>query len=414
MQPFSKREPKGNESWLDLVVDSMKENEAPSRYFWWSAAAVIASVVGKKIYLNRFHYKLYPNIYVMLISARSGLRKGIPISVAAGLLNEVNCTRVVSGRNSIQGIIKELSTQRTLEGGTILSDAQGLLLSDEFSSFMVQDPQALTILTGLHNTHEHQNGWKNTLKGSPVEVLKNPCVSLLGASNEVHFENVVKQIDLEGGFLGRTFVVYEEKRQRINPLTEAPENLVPMNELAKRLHEVKRLEGEFKWTPRTKQIYDAWYYKIAQIEYEDRTGSMDRLGDQALKVAMLISLSKNDSLELDELSLLQAIEKTEACMGGAKRVSLGSGNSEMAKATAKVIRELVKAPDRTIGRRELLRKVWPDIDAIALDRVIETLTQSGGVEAFRGRGKEGVVYKMSEKASKQFTEFLSESMKEMN
>ena len=141
---------------------------------------------------------------------------------------------------------------------------------------------------------------------------------------------------------------------------------------------------------------------------------MDRLGDQALKVAMLISLSKNDSLELDELSLLQAIEKTEACMGGVKRVSLGSGNSEMAKATAKVIRELVKAPDRTIGRRELLRKIWPDIDAIALDRVIETLIQSGGVEAFRGRGKEGVIYKMSEKASKQFTEFFSEFMKEMN
>ena len=99
-------------------------------------------------------------------------------------------------------------------------------------------------------------------------------------------------------------------------------------------------------------------------------------------------------------------------MGGAKRVSLGSGNSEMAKATKKVIKELVKAPNQTIERRELLRKIWPDVDSIALDRVIETLSQSGGVEPFRDRGK--VVYRMSEQARKQFTEFFSEFMKEMN
>src|SRR5882672_6583904 len=104
--------------WLDILLESTKESESPERYFWWAGLCAIASVVGKRIFIQRgAFYKLYPNIYVALVSARSGLRKGIPIMIIKNLVEELDKIRVISGCNSIQGLIKELSMQKTFKSG---------------------------------------------------------------------------------------------------------------------------------------------------------------------------------------------------------------------------------------------------------------------------------------------------------
>ena len=143
-------------SWIDLLLEQTEESEAPERYFYWSGLAAISAIARKNVWLDRHYYTLYPNIYVALISTRSGARKGIPISICKRILEEVNLTRIISGCNSIQGLIQELGQQKTLENGTVIGDAHGILLSDEFDSFLTDDPKSITYLTTLYNTHEHE------------------------------------------------------------------------------------------------------------------------------------------------------------------------------------------------------------------------------------------------------------------
>ena len=126
------------------------------------------------------------------------------------------------------------------------------MISDEFESFITEDPRALTYLTALHNTHEHEDSWKKRLKGSPLEELKSPCLTLLVASNEALFESMVKQKDIEGGFIARTFIVHESKRKLINDLMyteDEIENLLNKNAksheiLLNRLKEIRKLSGK--------------------------------------------------------------------------------------------------------------------------------------------------------------------------
>src|SRR5271165_7052097 len=109
--------------WLDILLESTKEAEAPERYFWWSGLCAISAVVKKKVFLQRgAFYKLYPNIYVALVSSRSGLRKGIPIMIVKSLVTELDSVRVISGCNSIQGLIKELSMQQTFKTGAVVNE----------------------------------------------------------------------------------------------------------------------------------------------------------------------------------------------------------------------------------------------------------------------------------------------------
>ena len=94
--------------FVSELVRTYQESESPELFFYWAAISAISAIVKKNVWLNRGgHYKLYPNTYVFIV-AESGAKKGIPIMVARKLVESVNNTRMISGRNSIQEILDEL------------------------------------------------------------------------------------------------------------------------------------------------------------------------------------------------------------------------------------------------------------------------------------------------------------------
>ena len=234
------------------------------------------------------------------------MRKGPPVAIAKALVEEVDNTRVISGRNTIQSIIKELSTAITKQnGGPPILDAIGFINAPEFALFMIQDPQALTVLTDLFDPHRE---WVNTTKGGGQERLKNPCLTMIGASNEVHFKDAVPDNALGGGFIGRTFLIHADRKANINPLTEKPAEFLPIKELSSYLKEVSKLKGAFEWTKNGRDQYNEWYREFTIADYTDNTGTLDRIHDNILKVAMLLSISRGTDLLLKEEDIFEAIK----------------------------------------------------------------------------------------------------------
>jgi hypothetical protein len=409
VQPVLSSEENKVESWLELLLRLTEESESPERYFWWSGLATISAMVRKNVFLDRFYYKLYPNIYVALVSSRSGTKKGIPISICKSLLEECSLTRIISGCNSVQALIQELSTQKTFPNGLVINEAQGIMMSDEFEAFLTEDPRALTYLTALFNTHEHEVKWTKHLKGSPIEELRAPCLTLLVASNEVLFDSVVKQKDIEGGFIARTFIVHEKKQKRINPLVFAPKIKFDRQALIVRLLQISKIKGEFKWSKEAGELYTEWYTKLCELQLDDRTGSVGRLGDQVLKVTMLISLSYKDTLEISVPDLVLAIKKSEECLPALNIVTLsGLGSGDISNHIALVLKTLINSPEQTISRQKLLARLHPKgVDSQVLDRVVESLFQSHAIEQPFRRGKE-VFYKMKKKAYEKYIQFKGE------
>jgi hypothetical protein len=405
-------------NWLETLLDSTKEAEAPERYFWWAGLCAISAVMRKKVFLQRGpFYKLYPNIYVALVSSRSGLRKGIPIMVAKKLVTDLDSVRVISGCNSIQAMTQELSQQQTFKSGVVVNEAQALMISDEFESFITEDPRALTYLTALHNTHEHEESWKKRLKGSPLEELKSPCLTLLVASNEALFESMVKQKDIEGGFIARTFIVYESKRKRINDLMYNEEEIVTLLEndsksheiLINRLKEISKLEGKMILSLEAAVLYRSWYEQLALEEHEDKTGSVDRLGDQVLKVAMIVSISNNDSLIISKSDLIIAIDASEICIMNARAISMEKEKGDINPIIEKVLKELIKAVDQIITRKQLMMNTH--VESIILDRALDTLIQRGAIDEPRRNSRKEIFYKMKKEVYETYVKFKTSERK---
>jgi hypothetical protein len=367
-------------TYTDLILKHTSESESPRKYWYWAALAAVSAVAKNQVYIDMHLHKLFPNIYVMLVG-RSGLRKGPPVALATKLVDAIDNTKVVNGRSSIQAIISDLKLATTKEnGGPPLVDATGFLVSDEFAAFLVADPQALTILTQLYDTH-YRKEWKNMTKLSGTEVLQNPCITLLAASNEVHLRTALPQDAIAGGFLARTFIIHATKKAGINPLTEKPEHLLPFAELVAPLKKISEAKGEFHWTDKAKKRYALWYEVLQGMDLEDDTGTLERVHDHVVKTSMLVSLSRKPDLKIEYEDIDEAILACQDFIPGARRVAMGQlGASVSAHGTSVLLRALMDKEDHMISRANALEKYWKDFDAPELDRIAESLAASKAIE----------------------------------
>jgi len=381
--------------WVDVVVDSYRDSECPAKFFYWSALASISAVMRKSVFLDRFTYILYPNIYVFIV-ARSGMKKGIAVTLSKTLVSKAGNTRVISGRNSMPRIVQDLGKAYTTEQGGVIRDAQCYLVSGELGAFLVKDPDALTVLTDLHDTHAHEDHWVNSLKGTGVDKLKAPCITLLGATNEEHFADAVPQNAIGGGFIARTFIVFSLDKGKLNSLMYRPSTVPDTAYLAEYLKELAKFSGQMQMTDMAKKAYDAWYYPFCGQDISDPTGTNNRIGDQILKVAMLLSLSESPSLEVKESHTVESIRVCTDCINGMKQVTMGAGKSNLASQTKIVMRELLMAPGNQIEHSKLLSRFWGDFDAFDLARIAETLASAEAIEIIpHGRD---FTYKMKKSA----------------
>jgi len=372
--------------------------------------ASISAVVKDNVWIDRQIYKLYPNIYVMF-NAESGLKKGPPISMAKQLVRGVGGTRIISGRSSIQGILKELGTAQTQPGGKVINKSCAFICSSELTSSIVEDKVATDILTDLYDRQYNPGEWKSLLKMEQF-VLKDPTISMLTATNEAHSEDFFGKKDIHGGYFARTFIISESKRNRANSLLVPLTNPPKYTELIEELKEVAKLNGPFAplatkepneehgciipWAEHVTGemnyfseaglVYQQWYENfVTQTlteDLRDDTGTLNRFGDSVLKVAMLLSLSRSPELYIDTDSMNLAIEYCRTLVGNVRGMTYGKkGLSESKHIKNLILRELVDRNTHQISRAMLLKKMWSHYkEASELDEIMMSFDQAGTIK----------------------------------
>lgn len=391
-------------SFLSDLLEITKDAESPRSFMFWSGLSAISATTRRNVWINKKIYKLYPNTYTMLV-ARSGLRKGFPVKIAQKLVESLDVTKVISGRNSIQSIILELSKQWTLESGKVLSSAHAFVVNDELGSLLVEDPSAQTILTTLYDSFYHSN-WTDTLKSDGRKVLKDICVTMLSATNQTHLTEFLDTTSVTGGFIGRTLIIYEEKKSRINPLIDDDEIIeMDLGPLIDRLKVISEIKGPMRLEHEAKNRYREWYIdyntKMESDPSDDNTGTSERLHDHVLKISTLLSLSERDDRIITPQHIEDAIDLATTFTGSVKRITLGKGKSESSDKTRIVLEYLISQPEYTATRKQLLRAKYGDIDAIDLDKILDTMNQAGIINLFNTTS--GVRVTIEEKYAKQFS-----------
>lgn len=390
----------GKLNWIDSLVAESSHVETPESWLWWGSLTCISAAAGNNYYLTSLKGDLIyrPNIYVMLLG-ESGLGKGYPINRAKLLVQKAGVTRVIAGRSSIQAIVQALSRTKTIEGKAPIGDSRGFIVNGELSTAIIQDPDSLTILTDLYDGHYNPE-WINLLKGEGAEKLKDPYITALFGSSPAHFYDSIPQANIEGGYIGRNLIVYEEKRRKDVDLLdvqsdeeEKPQGdkfdnyLVP--KYVPHLNVIASKKGQLKPNEDARVLFNTWRKKWRASQASDRTGFLNRVPDHVLKVAMCLCLADwNFTGEITQLAIETAIERVTNLVYSNKRTTEGRGPDPLAASTKIVLDILIAVNDNKIARKQLLWKGYGVFNSFTLDQIIDNLMEMGWVKRKKiGNGK---------------------------
>lgn len=367
-------------SWLTDLLEQHEELESPKSFWFWSALCAVSAVVKDNIWLDKYQYKNYPNIYVMLL-ADSGLKKGPPVSMAKQLVKNVGNTTVISGRSSIQGILKSMEGSTTEPGGKVIKkNSSAFICSSEFSSSIVADPAAMDILTDLYDRGYNPGEWTSLLKSEKF-AINNPVLTMLTATNDAHATSFFGDKDMRGGYFARTFIIAETRPATINSLMFPLKHPIDYKNSAEYLKELAKLKGEFIFPLEVRKYFDDWYRKfkkeIIDKKVKDTTGTLNRFDDSILKVSMLLALANEPSLTMTMDVMEDAIRRCEVLIGNARKATMSSGKSSTVQQKATLIQELRERDNHRITRTALNKKYWMDASAQEWDDIAESLKGAG-------------------------------------
>lgn len=325
-----------------------------------------------------------------MLLGESGLGKGFPINRAAMLVTKAGVTRVIKGRSSIQAIVQELSRTKTVEGKAPIGDSRGFIVNGELSTAIIQDPDSLTILTDLYDGHYNPE-WTNLLKGDGAEKLKNPYITALFGSSPAHFYDSIPQANIEGGYIGRNLIIYEEKRSKdVDLLDESkPDDKKESDKFDEyitptyipHLTAIAAKKGQLVPSDGARELFNTWRRKWRASQTHDKTGFLNRVPDHVLKVAMCLALSEFDfDGAIAEHHMEESITKVTSLVYSNKRTTEGRGPDPLAAATKVVLDFLLAAQDQQLNRKQLLWKGYGVFNSFTLDQITENLLEMGWIK----------------------------------
>jgi len=380
-------------NFIDYYLDYNKEAESPESFWRWSAITCLAASLRNRVYLEWHQGTVYPNMYTILFADSGIARKAAPCKFTGKLIRESCSTKFIAGRASMQGVIKDLGQSYTTENGTMLSGCAALLYSEELSAFAVADPATIPILTDLYDFHEKLSN--NLISGTTH--LKDVCLSLLCASNSELFKLVFNSFAINGGLLGRTFIIKEERarhRKSMFALAEAKPNKQPLLDHLKWLGTQK---GMLQYSPEAKKEAEDWYLAIPEELMQDKVGFGSRIEGHAIKVAIALAASRHDeSIRVEKHDMEEAIELVQGLRKTYRTLTVGLGQSTNTYVMALIVKIIIKAGKGGITRKSLIRNLFGEIDdMLQLDGIL--LVLCNGDLVLECRVQNDVGYKLTTK-----------------
>ncbi len=303
--------------------------------------------------MRRVRYKLYPNIYVMLVATSATARKSIAMDTGIKLLKEsVPDIFYIGGSMTPEGLVKHMNRQKSVVKQTIADgkrievqlDSHVIIHMDEVAeSFGYDRTRAskftilLTKIYGAQDEHTH------TIASEDQVLLRNLYPVVLSGTDPNNLK--VLPDDAIAGLLGRLIFVAEDKKKRSIAWSNEEEDKKAdaLQVLLKEdLHTISCLMGQMTPTDEARAAFEVWYTDLGKRKIEDPKieGFRQRCHDTALKIAMIYSLAESNNLIVSIEHVAKGIKQIERQLPEFNNLSQWAANSEYAQRRARVVESL--------------------------------------------------------------------------
>jgi hypothetical protein len=350
------------------------DQESPDEFHFWTASTILATALGRKCYMKRGYYTLYPNLFTILVAGSAKCRKSTALGIGVPLLRDVGESFVINGKITPEALIKEIASVSKVkpDDPNKLVCPDVLVYSSELSVLLTKQSYGEPIIHILTDLFDCPDSRDYKTKNSGIFQLNNVFVCILAATTPTGVAKGIPESALEEGFASRILFVYRESTDKVNAfpvLTKEQEQLY--EDLKKLLHKRGQMRGEFMLTKEAHDWFKTWYEETWKNEEpldKRLEGFHGRKPDHLMREAMILAGSRGRKvLNLDILQAsLMAIEQVEQSARGAFR-EIGSDILTQHLARMRIIVKHHKIIDHST----LLRKMYP-VTARQLEELLAT------------------------------------------
>lgn len=289
-------------SWITDYVDYTSSQESPTVFHRWCAISAIASALSRKVVLprtNRFgveFFRTWPGqISIVLVAGAGRCKK----STAVNLISEL--MKLSGGINVYEG---KITPEQLLHKMSSLPHPRLTIVAEELSAFLTKTSYNDGLVDILNKLIDGSNNPYETRKKQIK--LTAPTLTMLCATTPTNLAKAILPQAIGHGYSSRQVYIYSEDPGAPEPLAyaESPDSKSVKQfedlktSLVIRLGNFATLSGQFHWTKDSEGWYTEWYHQYKASSLSEGEGWPQRLPDHLIRIAMVLSVSRNNAKEL--------------------------------------------------------------------------------------------------------------------
>lgn len=367
--------------WLDGYMEYTYNSEPPMSFHLWTGISVLAGAMQRKVYMEWYVGRLFPNMYIALVGPSGRCRKSTAISFGWDLLKRIQGVRtsaqLVTQQQLIRDIKESVSTFTNVYTGGIEFHCSMTVMSSELSTFLGN--KNIDFLSMLTSMYDSEDEWEYRTKTQGTDKINGLCLNLLGGTAPDWISTMIPQEAIGGGFTSRFIFVVERDAGKIVPdptLTARQRAL--REKLLKDLEQIHLMAGKVKFTDIALEQYEDWYkgQRTKQpIEGKNFDGYCGRRAAHVRKLCLIMSASRGSSYMIDEHDLARAIKTLESAEATMPQAFSGLGRARYSDLTETVLDYMAQTNRKQFKHSELLRIFYRDIDSWTLGVIMQTLIE---------------------------------------
>lgn len=419
--------------FLDLYLHYTERTEPPYIYHRWCAISILAAILGRNFYLQHGHFKVYPNIYCVLVG-EPGARKSTAIRIARKLLSATGYSTIAADRTTkekflldLQGETQDLYSDRTQRRGYDRQTAENLwgtgevtdtsprevyVTADEFNEFI--GTSNIDFCRMLGQLWDYEGIYRSRIKNGVSIAIPEPTINIIGGITPQDY-SITFPIELIGqGFLSRLIHIHGEISGRKFTFPDPPDEATQQS-LITLLKEIQsKVRGGATLTPAADAMLDAIYKGWQDIPDVRFRHYSNRRFTQLLKTCLVCSAS-HISTTIDDTDVLRANSILSAAERNMPK-ALGEFGKGKHSAIADKLLRIISSASLPVGLKELWREVHKDLDKPSeLAVLVQSLEQADKIHHVKTITGQGWLQKAERQKDLKFVkwELLTEEERKM-
>jgi len=346
---------------LRTYVSALAETEVPKSFATWSGLAALSAAMGRKVWMNMDAYRVYPNMFIVLVAGSGICRKSSSIGFAEKLLSFPNGPIILSQRLTAEALIEAVS-----------ENSDCVIINDELSTFMNRKSYEMGLASVLIPLYDCKDMWSYRTRKKGIEIISNCCLNCLFGTTMFSLRECIPYEAVGEGLTSRILFVYESER-----ITPKPFPKVNMSLFTQAMEMLTHLEyGEMVMSADASQefgrLYNEWFEKSRLFLSNYLSGYASRRHVHLLKLAMCLAKSddpKTKVVSKDHIErALLLLQQMEINLPALTEIITSNEKGAIAGMIMSVIRSV-----KRIDRASLLAMFTNRLDHREFDDVITTL-----------------------------------------